>query len=197
MRRNVAILLFDQVDPLVFAGPFEVFTVADGLHEFAAFNTFILAETPGTVRAARGLKLVPDYTLESTPALHVLVLPGGPGIHALMRRPALIEWIRNRLRRAEITLSVCTGALLLAQTGLLGGLSVTTHHQALDALRALDPTADVDPSRRFHDHGSIVIAAGVSAGIDGALYVVGRLLGTAAAERAMQYMEYGRFAQPA
>lgn len=197
MRRNVALLLFDQVDPLTFAGPFEVFTVANELHNLAAFNAVTVAENPGTILAANGLKLVPDHTLESAPAPHVLVLPGGPGIHALIRRPALIEWVRNKARRAEITLSVCTGALLLARTGLLDGLSVTTHRQALDGLHALAPAAHVDPSRRFHDHGSIVTTAGVSAGIDGALCVVGRLLGDAAAERTMRQMEYGRFAQPA
>jgi transcriptional regulator GlxA family with amidase domain len=195
MRRNVAILIFDAVEVLDFAGPFEVFAVTDELQDHAVFNTFTLAEGPGTVRAVSGLKVVPDHTLESAPSPDVLVVPGGFGTRALLQRPALLEWIRGRARRAEITLSVCTGALVLAKAGLLDGLRVTTHHEALDLLRGLAPAATVDPSRRFHDNGAILTAAGISAGIDCALHVVARLAGTAAAEATMRYMEYGRFAQ--
>ena len=197
MRRRVAILIFDDVEVLDFAGPFEVFAVTDELQGHAGFDVFTLAEGPGTVRAVNGLKVVPDHTLESAPAPDVLVVPGGAGTRALLRRPALLEWIRTRARRAEITLSVCTGALVLARAGLLDGLRVTTHHEVLDLLRELAPAATVDPSRRFHDNGAILTAAGISAGIDCSLHVVGRLLGPAAAEATMRYMEYGRFAQPA
>ena len=197
MRRRVAILIFDDVEVLDFAGPFEVFAVADELQGHAVFDVFTLAEGPGTVRAVNGLKVVPDHTLESAPAPDVLVVPGGAGTRALLRRPALLEWIRTRARRAEITLSVCTGALVLARAGLLDGLRVTTHHEVLDLLRQLAPAATVDPSRRFHDNGALLTAAGISAGIDCSLHVVGRLLGPAAAEATMRYMEYGRFAQPA
>jgi len=197
MRRRVAILIFDDVEVLDFAGPFEVFAVTDELQGHAGFDVFTLAEGPGTVRAVNGLKVVPDHTLESAPAPDVLVVPGGAGTRALLKRPALLEWIRTRARRAEITLSVCTGALVLARAGLLDGLRVTTHHEVLDLLRELAPAATVDPSRRFHDNGAILTAAGISAGIDCSLHVVGRLLGPAAAEATMRYMEYGRFAQPA
>jgi len=197
MRRRVAILIFDDVEVLDFAGPFEVFAVADELQGHAVFDVFTLAEGSGTVRAVNGLKVVPDHTLESAPAPDVLVVPGGAGTRALLRRPALLEWIRTRARRAEITLSVCTGALVLARAGLLDGLRVTTHHEVLDLLRELAPAATVDPSRRFHDNGALLTAAGISAGIDCSLHVVGRLLGPAAAEATMRYMEYGRFAQPA
>jgi transcriptional regulator GlxA family with amidase domain len=196
MRRNVAILLFDEVEVLDFAGPFEVFAVTDELQAHAVFNTFTLAEIPGTIRAVNGLKIVPDHTLESAPALDVLVVPGGIGTRALLQRPSLLEWVRLRARRAEITLSVCTGALVLAKAGMLDGLRITTHHQALDFLRELAPAATVDPARRFHDNGRIFTAAGISAGIDCSLHVVARLLGAAVADQTMAYMEYGRFAQP-
>ncbi len=195
MKRHVAILVFDDVEVLDFAGPFEVFAVADELHRHDVFHTFTVAEIPGTVRARNGLKLVPDFTLESAPPPAVLVLPGGAGTRALLGRPALLEWIRNRAKRAEITLSVCTGALVLARAGLLDGLRVTTHHECLDLLRELAPAAVVDPSRRFHDNGRILTAAGISAGIDCSLHVVARLLGPDAAATTMRYMEYGPFAQ--
>ncbi|MDD2763802.1 MAG: DJ-1/PfpI family protein [Opitutaceae bacterium] len=196
MRRNTAILIFDDVEVLDFAGPFEVFAVTDQLHEHTAWNTFTIAESPGTVRAVNGLKIVPDHTLESTPPPDVLVVPGGFGTRALLKRPALIEWIRTRAQRAEIVMSVCTGALLLAKAGLLDGLRATTHHGALDLLRELAPVAAIDPSQRFHDNGKILTAAGISAGIDCSLHVVARLLGSAVAEQTMRHMEYGRFAQP-
>ncbi len=195
MRRHVAILIFDAVEVLDFAGPFEVFAVTDELHAHTVFNTFTLAESPGIVRAVNGLQIVPDHTLESAPPPDVLVVPGGSGTRALLQRPALLEWVRSRARRAAITMSVCTGALVLAKAGLLDGLRVTTHHEALDLLRGLAPAATVDPSRRFHDNGAILTAAGISAGIDCALHVVARLLDAKAAEATMRYMEYGRFAQ--
>ncbi len=196
MRRNVAILCFDDVEVLDFAGPFEVFAVTDELQGGAAFNTFMLAETPGTIRAVNGLKIVPDHTLETAPAPDVLVVPGGRGTRALLRRPALLEWVRRRAARAEITLSVCTGALVLAATGLLDSRRVTTHHENLAELRSLAPAAVVDGTRRFHDTGPVVTAAGISAGIDASLHIVARLLGDDAAAQTMRYMEYGRFAQP-
>jgi len=196
MRRPVAILVFDDVEVLDFAGPFEVFAVADELHGHGAFQVFTVAETPGTVRAVNGLKIVPHHTLESAPAPAVVVVPGGIGTRALLQRSALLEWIRQRAKRAEVTLSICTGALVLARAGLLDGLRVTTHHECVDLLRELAPAAVVDPSRRFHDNGAIVTAAGISAGIDASLHLVARLLGAGAAEATMRHMEYGRFAQP-
>lgn len=190
MRRHVAILVFDEVEVLDFAGPFEVFGVTDELNGEQAFHVFTVAETPGTVRTRHGLKLSPTHTLESCPAPHVLVIPGGFGTRALLRRPALLEWVKTRAAQAEIVMSVCTGALVLAQCGLLNGLRVTTHHELLGMLAELAPTATVDPSARFHDNGHILTAAGISAGIDCSLHVVRRLLGPDAARATVAYMEY-------
>jgi transcriptional regulator GlxA family with amidase domain len=195
MKRNVAILIFDDVEVLDFAGPFEVFGVTDELNDHAAFTTFTVAEVPGTIRAANGLKVVPHYTLESAPAPAVIVVPGGVGTRTLLQRASALEWLRSRSRRADLTLSVGSGALVLAKAGLLDGLRVTTHHEGPDLLRELAPTAIVDPPRRFHDNGKILSAAGISAGLDRALHAVERLLGAAAAEATMRHMEYGRFAQ--
>ena len=197
MKRHVAILVFDDVEILDFAGPFEVFSLADELHDHTAFHTFALATMPGTVRARNGLKIVPEFTLESSPPPDVLVVPGGQGTRALLQRESLIEWLRIRASRAEITLSVCTGALVLAKAGLLDGLRITTHHQCLDELRELASNSTIDPSRRYHDNGSIVTAAGISAGIDASLYVVARLLGHGAAQFTADHMEYlGRWQAP-
>ncbi|HUR58489.1 MAG TPA: DJ-1/PfpI family protein [Opitutaceae bacterium] len=198
MKRNVAILLFDEVEVLDFAGPFEVFAVTDELRGHNTFNVFTLGESTTSIRARNGLKVVADYALKNLPvgtgcpAPHLLVVPGGFGTRALLRKPALLEWIRTTAQAAELTISVCTGALVLGKAGLLEGLRATTHHDCFDALRENAPHTEVVEDQRFVDNGSILTAAGISAGIDCALHVVGRLLGTDAATATAQYMEFRR-----
>ena len=192
MKRNVAILIFDDVEILDFAGPFEVFAVTDELHEHREFHTFTLALRPGTIRARNGLKVVPDFTLENCPPPHVIIIPGGNGRRAIMQMPSLHEWLRKHARNAEIVMSVCTGAFVLAHAGLLDGLRVTTHHENLDELRALGRDFEIAEQLRFTDNGKFLTAAGISAGIDCSLHVVGRLLGSIAADRTAEYMEYRR-----
>lgn len=191
MKKSVAILVFDDVEVLDFAGPFEVFSVANELRGYADFGVFTVAPRPGPLRARNGLRVVPDHTLLSCPPVDVLVVPGGFGTRALAADPVTIEWIRSRALAAELTLSVCTGSLLLAKAGLLDGLRVTTHHDLLDTLREMAPAATVDPEARYHDNGAIVTAAGISAGIDASLHLVSRLLGPGASAATAAYMEYG------
>jgi transcriptional regulator GlxA family with amidase domain len=192
MRRNVAILLFDDVEVLDFAGPFEVFGVTDSLRDRSAFNVVTVAESTGTIRACNGLKVVPHFSLEDCPAPHLLIVPGGIGTRPLLNKPALLEWIRRRHKTAELTMSVCTGALLLGKAGLLDGLRATTHHGAFALLRQLAPTTEVVETERFIDEGRIVTSAGISAGIDCSLHVVERLLGRDAADATARQMEYRR-----
>ncbi|HEY8994738.1 MAG TPA: DJ-1/PfpI family protein [Lacunisphaera sp.] len=190
MKRHVAILIFEEVEILDFAGPFEVFAVANELSGFDAFHTFTVAEVPGSIRARNGLKVVPDFTLESAPAPHVLVVPGGAGTRPLLRKPSILEWIRQRARKAELVASVCTGALVLAQAGLLHNLRATTHHERLAELAALAPNTDVVADARFIDNGQVLTAAGIAAGLDLSLHIVARLHGEETAQRTADYMEY-------
>lgn len=189
-RRHVALLVFPDVEILDFAGPFEVFAVTNELNGGAVFHTFTVAEQPGSLRARNGLKIVPDFTLETCPPPDLLVVPGGAGTRPLLRKPALLEWIRQRARRAEIVASVCTGSLVLAQAGLLHNLRATTHHGSLDELAALAPNTDIVDDARFTDNGQILTAAGISAGIDLSLHLVARLLGEETARRTARHMEY-------
>jgi len=190
MRRTVAILLFDEVEVLDFAGPFEVFAVTDELSGGRLFNVCTVAETPGTVRARNGLKLVPGFTLESAPAPQVLVIPGGAGTRALLRKPSVLEWVRRCAARAEHTVSVCTGSLVLAKAGLLDGLRATTHHENFAELAQLLPAGTVDESARFTDNGRILTSAGIAAGIDVSLHLVAKLHGEGVAAQTARYMEY-------
>jgi transcriptional regulator GlxA family with amidase domain len=192
MKRNVAILLFDDVEVLDFAGPFEVFAVTDELRGRDTFNVFTVGLAPATVRANNGLKVIPDHVLEHCPAPHILIVPGGFGTRALLQKPLLLEWLRARSRRAELVMSVCTGAILLGKAGLLDGLRATTHHECFDLLRANAPHTEVVETERWIDNGKVLTAAGISAGIDCSLHVVARLLGEAVATRTADYMEYRR-----
>jgi transcriptional regulator GlxA family with amidase domain len=190
MRRNVAILLFDEVEVLDFAGPFEVFAVTDELARGTAFNVVTVAESTGTIRARNGLKVVPHFTLENCPAPHVLIVPGGFGTRALLQKPSLLEWLRRRAKTAELVMSVCTGAIVLGKAGLLDGLRATTHHECFELLRQHAPQTQIVETERFVDNGHVLTAAGISAGIDGSLHVVERMLGPDAAQATARYMEY-------
>lgn len=190
--RNVAILIFPEVEVLDFAGPFEVFATCRDRHDGRThlFNTYTVAESPDTLTARNGLLVQPNHSFETMPAPDILVVPGGQGTRPLVDHAPLIDWIRATDRHTELTLSVCTGALLLGKAGLLDGLSATTYHTAFDRLAELAPTASLDRAARFIDNGRIVTSAGVSAGIDMALYVVAKLHGRAQARFTAGYMEY-------
>ncbi|MFT3783184.1 MAG: DJ-1/PfpI family protein [Nibricoccus sp.] len=192
MKKSLAILVFDEVEVLDFAGPFEVFSVANELTGHSALNVHTVAPARATVRAVNGLKIVPDYTLDDCPAPQIIIMPGGAGTRALLRQPTFLEWLRIKSRTAEIVASVCTGALVLGKIGLLDAITTTTHHQCLDELRAIAPATLIDPTQRFHDNGKICCAAGISAGIDLSLHLVSRLLGEDIANRTSSYMEYER-----
>lgn len=190
MPKRIALILFPDVEVLDFAGPFEVFAVTNELSGGQVFDISIVAPEPGPVRARNGLTIIPDCTLETCPPAEIIVLPGGRGSRELLQQPAILAWLQARAAAAEIVFSICTGSLVLAKAGLLDGLTITTHHSAMDLLRDLAPNSTVDPSRRFHDNGKFVTAAGISAGIDAALHLVKRLLGPEAAAHTGREMEY-------
>jgi len=151
-----------------------------------------VAQSPGAIRSRNGLKVLPEFTLGDCPPPHILVVPGGQGTRALLGNNVILKWIQEQSRTAEVTMSVCTGSLLLGKAGLLDGLRVTTHHLVLDLLREVAPGAIVEPGARFHDNGRILTSAGVSAGIDCSLHLVGRILGEAASAATASNMEYER-----
>lgn len=188
--RQVSILIFDEAEVLDVAGPYEVFSVAGRRHDLEPFRVSLVAERAGPVTLRNGFRLLPHYTLADAPAADLLVVPGGMGTRREMHNRPLLEWVRGAANGAELVLSVCTGALLLGQLGLLEGLEATTHHGAIALLRQTAPTARIQEGARFVDNGRIVLAAGVSAGIDMSLHVVERLLGLELAEEAAAYMEY-------
>ena len=188
--RGVAILIFDNVEVLDFCGPFEVFSVASSRCDPPPFRVCTVAGVAGPVIARNGLSVNPDFTLENCPPPDLLIVPGGQGTRPLLKDRALLDWIREQDSRCELTLSVCTGSLLLAQAGLLEGLRATTHWGSLDLLASLAPSTRVLDDARYVDNGRIITSAGISAGIDMSLHVVERLLGSEHAALTARHMEY-------
>lgn len=188
--RRVAVVLFDEVEVLDFAGPFEVFSVTGRRQKLDPFHVYTVAERPGPVNARNGLSINPTHTFGTAPAPDILVVPGGFGTRREMKNPVMLEWVADINRRAEFVLSVCTGALVLGAAGLLDGLAATTHFMALGELRSVAPGCEVREGARIVDNGRVILSAGVSAGIDMALHVVARLLGVPTARETAQYMEY-------
>lgn len=191
-KRNVAILLFDDVEVLDFAGPFEVLAVTDELNNHTIFNVFTVAETHHAIKPRNGLSVNPDYALSDCPMPDVLIVPGGYGTRQVLEKGDIIKWIQLVSKEAELVLSVCTGSLVLAKAGILEGLQATTHHQVLDTLASLAPNTKIISDKRYVDNGSIVTAAGISAGIDMCFYIIEKLLGIEDAEKTATYMEYKR-----
>ena len=193
---NVGILIFDEVELLDMAGPYEVFTTAARMQArsqppgtSALFSVTTLARRRGPVRARAGLLLQPDHTLTDHAPLDCAIVPGGV-VDAELAQPELMAWVAGQTRTARILASVCTGALLLAQAGVLDGLDATTHWEDLDALRALRPAVRVQSGVRWVDQGAIVTSAGISAGIDMSLHLVGRLHSRDLAVRTARQMEF-------
>jgi transcriptional regulator GlxA family with amidase domain len=189
-RRNVAILIFDDVEILDFAGPYEVFATTRQNDPEPPFFVYTVAEKPGPVAARNGLSVNPRFSIHDCPNPDIVLVPGGRGTRTIIHNQAVLDWIEKINGMTELTLSVCTGALLLGKAGLLDGLAATTYHTAFEELRAVAPDTVQRPGERWVDNGRIVTSAGVSAGIDMSLYVVGRLLGAAQADETARYMEY-------
>jgi transcriptional regulator GlxA family with amidase domain len=187
---NTAILLFPDVEVLDFAGPFEVFSVTDRTRTPKPFNVYTIARELHPVLARNNLSINPHYSLNDCPRPDLLILPGGFGTRPLLNDERIINWIRHTATNAQLTLSVCTGALLLAKAGLLDHLPATTHHGAFDLLAQTAPTATVIRDRRYIDTGRIITSAGISAGLDASLHLVSRLLSPQIALETATYMEY-------
>lgn len=193
---TVGILIFDQVEVLDVAGPFEVFAVARlneerRQDESSPFKIFLISEKPGPVLAIGGLRFTPDVTIDNCPeGLDILIIPGGWGTRNEIKNVNLLKWIANRASKTKLTASVCTGSSLLGKSGLLDGREATTHWAAFDFLRQVAPNAYIRKDVRFTLVDPIFTSAGVSAGIDMALRIVSHFFGTKIGQATAHQMEY-------
>jgi transcriptional regulator GlxA family with amidase domain/YHS domain-containing protein len=183
---RVAFLVSEGFQMIDFAGPWEIFQDAlDPKTDKPAFEVFTVSRTGAPIEASGGLKVTPDHSFGNAPAFHVLVIPAQGDMG-----PEVLAWVRKVSAHTDLTMSVCTGAFLLAKAGLLDGLPATTHHDFYDALAVEHPKIKVREKVRFVDVGQIATASGLSSGIDLALHVVARYFGAAAAERTAVFVEH-------
>ena len=183
---RIAIALWDGVEELDFAGPFEVLTAWSRMSE-RPISVRTVASSAAAVRCAHDLRVVPDTTWADVGKLDLLVLPGGD-TRPLQADDGFLERLRGVAGSGTLMTSVCTGALVYAKAGLLDGRPATTHWSALD--RLADLGVNVDREARFVDDGDVVTAAGVSAGIDMALHLVARLESVERAQEVRRYIQY-------
>ena len=192
---NIGIYIYDDAEVLDFTGPFEVFTTAARVkarnepERATIFSVFLIAERDGLVRARGDFNVQPHYTIQNHPTVDILIVPGGVHMHE-MGKLQVIAWLAKLFPVTYLTASVCTGAFLLAQAGLLTDLACTTHWEDIPDLRIAFPTLDVKEDVPWVDSGRIITSAGISAGIEMALHLVARLAGKDLATRTAHQMQY-------
>ena len=186
----IGVALFEGAEELDWAGPWEVLAAWAVQWPDDGVRVFTLAREEGTITCAKGLRVVPEETWASAPPLDVLVYPGGRGTRRELADGAVLDWVRGLAENGTVVASVCTGSLVLAAAGLLDGRPATTHWQSLELLPTLGKEIEVRPEDRFVDTGSVITAAGVSAGIDMALHLVSRLHSTERAREVRRYIQY-------
>ncbi|MCI0562054.1 MAG: DJ-1/PfpI family protein [Nitrososphaera sp.] len=194
--RHVGIYIFDEVEVLDFAGPFEVFSTASRVfrrlnpNSEPPFEVFTVGVSRTKIRARGGLIVEPHFGLGEHPTIDVLLIPGGV-VTAELEKPSVISWITAQAQSAQLTASVCTGAFLIGKAGLLVGKRATTHWEDVADLRGLLPDTQVIEDTRWVDEGTVITSAGISAGLDMSLHIVARFVGKELAVRTARQMDYG------
>jgi len=186
---RIGILLFEDAEELDFAGPWEVFKMARESKP-AEFELLLVAESPAPVRCRGGMRVLPDVTTADCPKLDVILIPGGQGTRQAVENKPLLEWIARISGTCQWVTSVCTGAMLLTAAGPARGKRVTTHWAYVETLRGRKEAAEVVADARYVQDGNVVTAAGVSAGIDMALWLIGQWHGPDFARQVQRFMEY-------
>ena len=183
---NVGILIFPGVEELDFVGPFEVLSYLNKVIPEST-RMLLVSETSDAVKAYNGMRVLPDVTIETCPDLDILVVPGGKGRLIAMKNPHLIQFIKNQVPHARYIASVCTGAFLLAEAGLLTGKKATTYHEVLEDLSGYDVQVVTD---KVVPQGQIITAGGVSSGIELGFYLLRELFGAQTARQVARKIEY-------
>jgi putative intracellular protease/amidase len=185
--KTLGFVLFDQFELLDVFGPAEAFGIRD---LDGAFRLVMVAEKSGPVASAQGPRTVADYGFDDCPHLDMFLVPGGMGTRREVENPVLLRWLWERAAKAELVMSVCTGSALLARAGLLDGIRATSNKRALDWVVSQGPAVKWNRTGAMGGGRQVRASSGVSAGIDMALAIIARMLGTEAAEKNAIGMEY-------
>ncbi|HEY8908875.1 MAG TPA: DJ-1/PfpI family protein [Desulfosporosinus sp.] len=189
---KIGILLFNEVEVLDFAGPFEVLSIATYLESnVKPFDVKTVAQTKETIRARNGLHVVPDYSFADNIIFDILIIPGGYGAEEIeINNEVVIGWIKDQMNKVTLMTSVCTGAFLLAKAGLLDGKRATTHWMDIDRLETEFEKVVVQRGVKYVDEGSIITSGGISAGINMSFFLILKLIGEEIARTTAKRMEY-------
>lgn len=190
MTTRIGIFLFEGAEELDWAGPWEVLSFWARMFPTDDVEVFTLSEREGPITCAKGLRVLTDHTWDTAPKIDVLVYPGGYGTRPQLGDETYRKWVRSLAESGTLMTSVCTGALVYADAGLLDGRPATTYWSAIDLLESLGTGIEVRPKDRFVDDGNIITAAGVSAGIDMALHLVARLHSVERAKEVRRGIQY-------
>ena len=187
---QIGILLFNGVELLDFAGPMQVLSSAAYVDEQLVESIKTIGLTREISVSKTTLKIQVDELLHNVENLDLLVIPGGFGTREIVKNEGYLNALSPLVEQSEAVASVCTGSLVLAKLGVLGGLRATTHFAAVDLMAKLDPTITIDRSKRYYDNGKYVIAEGVSAGIDMSFHLLERLFSQEVSDQVRKYIEY-------
>lgn len=190
MTKHIGILLFEGVEELDAVGPWEVLSWWTRTYPEDDYDVFLMADSLDAVACAKGMRILPDVTLDAAQPLEVLIYPGGRGTRGHLLDEQRIEWVRAQRAVTPLMASVCTGSLVYAAAGILANRPATTHWGSLQLLGELDPSIEVRDLDRFVDDGDTITSAGVSAGIDMALHLVARLAGVERAREVRRGIQY-------
>jgi len=188
--RHIGILLFDVMEELDAVGPWEVFAWWTRHFPNDGYDVTTFSADGGTITCEKGLVINAHHSIASMPALDVMLHPGGDGTNAMISDHAHLQWLRQQRAQVPLLTSVCTGATVLAAAGLLRGRPATSNRNALTQLQQIDPTITLRGGDRYVDDGDIITSAGISAGIDMALHIVGRLSSPTRAREVRDGIEY-------
>jgi transcriptional regulator GlxA family with amidase domain len=189
--KTVGIFLFDQVEVLDFAGPFEVFSVASQLAKSKEFKVITFSSNDSSITAVNGLSVNPTFGIADLPQIDYLVIPGGDGTKKVIVEPQLLKQLESLIEQSKWTMTVCSGSRIPAKLGLLDSKPFCTHHSVYDSIAAISPSAIPKPELRFTQSAlKLYTAAGISAGIDLSFFLLENSFGKALALETAHYMEY-------
>lgn len=195
MQKSVGIFVFNDIEVLDFCGPFEVLSVtrideSKRLETLSPFDVKLVSMTKDIVLTKGNMKIIPDYDFETCPKFDILIVPGGMGTRTLMYDNNVLNFIKEKAKEVELLASVCTGSLILANANLLEGINATTHWKSLQRMEEEFKNVIVCKDKHYVEDGNIISSAGISAGIDMALYIVKKYFGEEVSRATAKHMEY-------
>ena len=192
--KRIGIFIFDEVEELDFVGPYEVFTMINTVLEYQdkpkAVEVILISETGGDITGSKGMRVGAHATISDITELDIICIPGGKGAREEIEKPNIINWVKNVSQSCEWVTSVCTGSFILSKAGLTDGKKISTYWGAFDEFKRLGLSGDLQADVRYVRDGNLVTSAGVSAGIDMAIWLTGQIYSPAFARLVMRGMQY-------